>query len=490
MIALAIVLTAAIFAAQPPTPDTSTIVAQLRSGHYADAKEMIERAAKDSPDSAALWTLDGFALSHLGQKHEALASYERALKLSPDYLPALEGAAQIKFAVSDQSAVALLAKIVGQNPTDETSHAMLATLAFKRRDCPTAAAEFRLSRSLIDSKPDSLEQFGTCLLELKQTDAALQVFQRVVDLEPQRKQAQYNLAVVQLSAKRYQDAVNTLKPLVTEKPNDGESLDLLAEAYEDMADTQDAVTYLRQAIVSNPDVPRYYLDFAEICMTHTAYQVGIDMLSAGLRRLPNAAPLYLARGIFYVQVDDYENSRKDFDRAEQLDPKMEYGHGIQGLADLQRNDLPQAEADVRSRLRSAPGDAFLWYLLSETLVREGASAGTANFQEALSSSERAITLQPDFPMAHNLLGRLYLEQGKFVDAISQSRLALQQAPSGEIAATALYHLIQALQRSGDSSEIPTLRKKLADLLQEARDQQASQRKYALVEVSPADPQKQ
>lgn len=481
IVASAIVLAATNIAAQTKAPDTSAIVAELRNGRYADAEAMTESALKASSGSAPLWTLDGIALSHLGRDKDALVSYERALKLSPDYLPALEGAAQIEFAASDQRAVPILKRIVERKPADETSHAMLATLAFKRKDCQTAAAEFRLSRKAIDTEPRSLEQFGSCLLDLKQTDEALPVFQRVAELRPETEEAQYNLGIAELAAKKYKDAVSTFQKLVTRKPNDADDLDLLAEAYEGAQDTPNAVATLRQAIVTNPDVARYYLDFAEMCMTHTAYKVGIDMLSAGLQRLPTAAALYLARGILYVQVDDYENSRRDFDRAEQLDPKMEYGQGMKELAELQQNQLPQAESDVRSRLRKSPKDAFLWYLLSETLVREGAK-GTPAFEEAVSSAERAIALRANFPLARNLLARLYLQEGKARESVAQSRLALEEAPSGETAATALYHLIQALKRdNGDPAELQSLSKKLADLLQNARDQQASERKYVLVE---------
>jgi tetratricopeptide (TPR) repeat protein len=469
--------------------DKSTIIADVRAGQYREARQMLEQAIKQSPQDAALWTLNGFALSHLGQQKEALTSYKQALKLSPDYLAALEGAAQIEFQASDQSAVPLLQKIVAIHPGDETSHAMLATLAFKRRDCKSAADEFRQSDTLISSSANSLEEYGSCLLQLREPEDAVKVFARVSEIQPQSEKASYNLAVVQVMAKQYQDAIATLKPLVSKRPQDGDSLDVLAEAYEGLLNTPDAVASLRQAIISNPDVPQYYLDFADICLAHAAYRVGIDMLNTGLKRLPDSAPLYLARGILYVQVDDYENSRRDFERAEQLDPQLHYGHGMQGLADLQLNHLSQAEQDVRSRLRKAPNDAFLWYLLCEILTRGGAAAGSAQFQEAVRSAERAVQLQPEFPLARNLLGRLYFEEGRNDDAIKQSRLAFQEDPTGETAQTSLYHLILALRKTGNRDEIAPLVKKLAELREKARAKETAERRYTLVEVSPPEPDK-
>ncbi len=467
----------------------SAIIAGLRAGHYQEARQMLEQALKQAPQDAALWTLNGFALSHLGQNKEALASYKQALKLSPDYLPALEGAAQLEYQSSDQSAVPLLHKILGIHPDDETSHAMLATLAFDRRDCQTAAEEFRQSQNLISSNVSALEKYGSCLLQLQKLDKALKVFTQISELQPQSDKARYNLAVVQVVAKRYQDAIATLKPLIAKRPEDGDCLDVLAEAYEGLLDTPNAVAALRQAIVSNPDVPRHYLEFADICLVHAAYRVGIDMLNAGLKRLPDSAPLYLARGILYVQVADYENSRKDFEKAEQLDPGLQYGHGMQGLADLQLNHLPQAEEDIRSRLRKAPDDAFLWYLLAETLTRSGAAAGTPRFQEAVESTEKAVQLRPNFPLARNLLARLYADEGRIDDAIKQSSLAFQEDPTGETAQTALYHLILWLRKAGNRDEVAPLAKKLAELREQARAKETAEHRYSLVEVNPSEPQK-
>ena len=490
MIISALLLAAVLLRPESATGhDKNAIIADLRARRYSEAHQILEEAIKQSPRDAALWTLNGFALSHLGQQKGALTSYKQAIQLSPDYLPALQGAAQIEYQSSDQSAVPLLQKIVAIHPADETSHAMLATLAFERRECKTAVDEFRQSQALTSSNVKSLEEYGSCLLQLGKPDDAVKIFERITEMQPQSEKARYNMAVAQVMAKRYSDAVAILKPLVLKQPEDGDFLDALAQAYEGLLDTPNAVASLRQAITRNPDVPRYYLDFADICLAHAAYQVGVDMLTAGLKRLPNSAPLYMARGILYVQMDDQENSRRDFQRAEQLDPELEYGHGMQGLADLQMNHLSQAEADVRSQLSKAPKNAFLWYLLSEILTRKGASSGTPQFQEAVTSAERAVQLRPDFPLARNILGRLYLDEGRTDDAIKQSRLAFEEDSTGQSAQTALYHLIAALRKNGNRDEIPSLARKLTDLREQLRAKEMAERRYALVEVSPSESDK-
>ncbi len=256
---------------------------------------------------------------------------------------------------------------------------------------------------------------------------------------------------------------------------------MLADAYEALSDTPRAVAALRQAIVLRPDKPDFYVDFATICLVHDSFQVGVDMLDAGLQRVPKAASLYLARGILFIQQGKYPEAQADFTKAEQLDPKAQLSASAQGLLQLQRNDLPEAESTVRARLKTHPKDAYLHYLLAETLLRRGAAPGSPEFSEALRSAQQAVTLQPVFPLARDLLGRLYLQEGRTKEAIEQSRLAFSQDPSDQMAC---YHLLMALRKDNRTAEIPALSKKLADLRARARAQEAQEHRYMLVEAKP------
>ncbi len=467
--------------AQDSADPVQSIVSDLRARRYSEANATLEEALKKSPDDVRLWTLNGFALLHLGNPQRALASYEHALDLSPEYLPALEGAAEIEFKASDQRAVVLLARILKTHPDDQTSHAMLASLAFTRGDCNEATKEFGSSRSLIDSQPAALRQYGSCLIKLGRAVDAIPIFQRLIEIEPDKEKARYNLAVVQSLAGHYQDVIAILSASSAKNGENADVLDLLAEAYEKTSNTPQAVATLRQAILTQPYAPRYYLDFANICLSHGSFQVGIDMLNAGLKRIPEQAELYLARGILYIQLGQDDQAEDDFAQAERLNPNVPFGSAAQGLAKLQRNKLNEAESTIRSRLRTKPNDAFLQYLLAETLQRQGAAPGTPQFQEAVKSAERAIQLQPRFTLARDVLSRLYLQENKVDEAIEQSRRAFEGDPTDQ---TALYHYILALRRRNNSEDVSQLTERLAQLREQARAKEAAEHKYALVEVKP------
>ncbi|HEV7217938.1 MAG TPA: tetratricopeptide repeat protein [Terriglobales bacterium] len=457
----------------------SSIGSALRARDYQHALQLIQSQLRESPKDVKLWTLEGIAYSRLGNNREALVAYNRALNISPDYLAALEGAAESEYKEGSARAIPLLNRILKLQPDNSTSHAMLAVLAYKQHDCPTAVQHFRASADLISSRPAALAQYGSCLMTLQKADDAISEFQQILRLMPNDPHAQYNLAVAQLTANHGKEAIATLAPLIEGQNPDPDALDLASSAYEESDDTPHAVSLLRQAIVSNPKNAKYYLDFAALSFKHSSFQVGIDMIDVGIKELPGVAALYVARGVLYIQLEQFEKGEADFATANRLDPGQTSGAVAEGLAQIQQSNLDEALATIRSKLKTHPEDAFLHYLEAQVISQNGAEVGTPQFKEAIAAASRAAKLKPDFVLAHDLLGNLYLKSGQLDESIRQSRFALHDSPSDQ---EALYHLIQALRKSGrDSNELPTLVKRLADLRAESRKTEASENKYKLYE---------
>ena len=106
------------------------ISSALRAGEFDKAVELSRVALKASPSNAQLWTLQGIAYAGKGDGKEALTSFQRALKISPNNLAALAGAAQIEYQEGNQSAMPLLNHLLQLRPGDPTAHAMLAVLEY------------------------------------------------------------------------------------------------------------------------------------------------------------------------------------------------------------------------------------------------------------------------------------------------------------------------------------------------------------------------
>jgi tetratricopeptide (TPR) repeat protein len=453
------------------------IASALRNQEFDKALDLLHAALQEFPGNDTLWTMQGVAYAGRGQKKEALASFRSALKISPDNIPALQGAAQIEYEAGNATGIPPLQHLLRLRPTDSTSHGMLAVLEYQQGNCPSAVVHFEKAAALFDSQLPALHAYATCLVKLKRFEPAANVFQRALALNPQDKRERQLLASIQLMAHKPQDAIATLDPLLGGTP-DVDTLELASGAYEDAHDTVKAVDSLRQAILNDPQNVRLYLDFATLSSTHQSFQVGINVVNEGISLQPKAASLYFARGVLYAQLAEYDKAQADFETAYDLDPNQSLSAAAQGLAAVQQNDLDHALANVQEKLARKPNDPILLYLQADVLTQKGAEPDSPEFQTAMRSVKKAVALRPTLGPARGVLAKLYLQAGHYPEAVTECKKALEIDPKDQ---AALYHLIQALRKSGKGAQIPDLLKRLALLRQDATKEEREQYRYKLVE---------
>ncbi len=459
--------------------DLQTLISALRAQQYQEALVLAKELQTKNASDPRVWTLEGMANEGLRNKAEALGNYRSAIKLAPDYLPALKAEAQLEYAGGDREAQRTLEHIVKLEPGDEVSHAMLAGLAYQQGRFDAAVSQYKQSLDAIAKKPDALTQYGECLLRQGEAEKAVEVLRQAEALDPNQWWSRYNLAAAEMSRKQASEAIKIIEPLLSDGTVRPEVLDLAAEAYEAAGDTPRAVELLRKAILMQPKNESYYLHFTDLCFDHASFQVGVDMIDAGLTQLPGSAKLYLARGILWGQLGDFRKAESDFDQADRLDPRGEISGAAASLAELQNSNLETALKLARARLKNNPRDPMLNYVKAETLKQMGVAPETAEFREALTSATTAVRLKPDFAAARNLLGSLYLQDNKLTLASEQFRRVLQDDPGDQ---TALYHLIQVSRRVGRSNDIPDLMKQLAQAKNTLRERDKAAGRYRLVEA--------
>jgi tetratricopeptide (TPR) repeat protein len=421
--------------------------------------------------------LQGVACSGLGEKQQALTSFRNALKLSPDYLPALQQEAQLFYEAGEPAGVPVLQHILRLRPNDPMSHAMIAVLEYKHGNCVAAVPNFAKSGDLLDSQLDGLHAYAICLVRMKQFDSAAQVFQKAVALQPENSRESSVLASIQLMAHKPQKAISTLQPLLENAPS-SEVLQLAANAYEDAGQTDKAIELLRQSILQDPKNVGPYLEFAYISSEHQSFQVGINVLNDGIEQQPDSAQLYFARGVLDVQLAEYDKAEADLQKAYDLDPKQSLTAAAQALLAVQQNDLSRALADVQKKLKQKPNDPLLLYVQADVLTQQGVEPGTPEFQTAVQSARKAVSLRPALGPAHAVLAKLYVDSGQNQLAIEQCRKALEIDPKD---GTSLYRLIQALRKTGKMAAIPGLLKQLAQLRQQDAKQQRQRSRYKVIE---------
>lgn len=461
---------------QTGSSPADSISAALRARDYDEAISLSRAAIEKSPDSAQLWTLQGIAFASKGDSQDALSAFQHALKIAPNNVAALEGAAQIEYQAGNTAAIPLLNHLVELQPDNRIGHAMLAVLQYRQGNCASAVPHFAKAEELINSQVDALHAYAVCLVKLKRFDDAVTVFQKTAALHPDDARETQVLASIELMAHKPKDALATLHPLLEGQNADSTTLELASRALEESGDTPQAVSTLRQALLQDPKNTSLYLDFANISFAHESFQVGVDVITEGLTLQPNADELYVARGVLYVQLAEYDKAQDDFEKAYQLNPNQSLSTAAQGLTAVQSNNLDDALASVQDKLKRKPNDPLLLYLQADVLSQKGAEPGSPEFQLALHSAQKAVALQPSLAASRTVLAKLYMLTGQYQEAIEQCRKALASDPKDQ---TAVYRLIQALRKTGQTKEIPELLQRLAKLREQATQDERERYRYKL-----------
>jgi tetratricopeptide (TPR) repeat protein len=462
--------------------ETSDIVEALRRGNFDQALQLSNAALQKTPTDYRLWTLRGMAYAGANKPSSAIMAYQHALKLAPTYLPALEGAAQIKYQLGSDDAKQLILRVLALRPADPTSHAMLAALAYKAKNCAEAIPHFHQAPALLQAQPELLAEYGSCLAMLDRYEEVIPLLQRVLTIDPSRQNLRYNLALAQWNANHIQDALITLQPLLETGPGDEDVLTLAADIYESNNDTPRAVELLRQAILANPKKADAYLEFSTLSYNHASLQVGIDMLNAGLTQLPDEPRLYLARAVLYSEKGDSDHAMDDFETVDRLDPNFSLAGVAEGLARSEQHKSKEALASFRAAAKAHPNDAFTQYLLAEALSEQEIAPGTPEYAEEFAAATRAVTLDPKMLSALNLLSTLSLREGLTQSAIDYCQEALSVDPNDQ---QALYHLLLALRKTEHTNEVPAVLKRLV-AARNAAQSGTQKMRYKLDEV-PAKP---
>ena len=463
--------------AQQGQDAAAPILSALRSRDFAQALTLSRSALAANPGDFRIWTLRGMATAGTGDLAGALSAYQHALQLQPNYLPALEGAAQTEFQIG-RDARPLLEKILSQRPDEPVSHMLLGILDARNDDCSGAVDHFSHASAVMAHQPEALTDNGSCLAAANRSDAAVSSFSAALALDPGSAPARFNLALAQFNAHDPDGALGTLTPLTSGSPGHPDALVLAAQIDESKGDTAHAVTLLRSALLLDPKDLDAYLQFATLSFDHASPQVGIDIVNAGINQMPGEPQLYLVRGILLAQTGEFAKAADDFDAANRLDPRLQFLGVAQGLVQSQEHNSAAALEKFRAAVRAHPGEAYAWYLLAEALAEKGKPEGSAEYREEIHAATMAVKLDSKLVEARDLLSGAYYAGGHMQEAIEESRTVLAQNPKDE---SAVYHLMLALRQTGHDEEARGLVQQLVQLRANSKVNQPPARNYHLYE---------
>ena len=140
---------------------------------------LLEKAAQAEPTLDALNAL-GIAYGRSGRAKDALAAFDRGLKIDPENPMIHENIGAIHLDAGQLAAARdEFERAIRANPTSAQGHAGLATVAFKSGDRDTALASWKRAVDLDPTNCDALYNLGVQLMRVGRIDGGTSVSRAV-----------------------------------------------------------------------------------------------------------------------------------------------------------------------------------------------------------------------------------------------------------------------------------------------------------------------
>lgn len=282
------------FQQQAPAPAANALPALLVQaeqafvgGNYALAEGLAQQALAGSAKLPQAYYLRGLAQASQGRNDDARASYEAALQLNKDFLPALGNLALIlnqqrKFKEAEswsrralnlapnevfllnclgnalqgqgqeEEAMAYYRRIVGIDPNFAEAHGNLGSILLSRGQFEAAIASFQRGLELRPDYAEGYNDLGSTLHAIGRFDQAQACYRRALELNPALAMAHTNLGSILNDLGQVDEALVHCRRAIEINPNYAESHNNLGNTLRNLGLIDEAIASYRRALAIKP----------------------------------------------------------------------------------------------------------------------------------------------------------------------------------------------------------------------------------------------
>jgi len=429
---------------------------EKEKGSIANAFMQLNQIFSHNPDKAGIYQLvqqlalpykdlpeANFAISQsawfANQPVPALSAMNEALKLRPNWEIAAIHKGRILQRTSDPENVHQFYRdYLNEYPNaNEVRIAFARTLITdNRNDLASEQFDFLINKKTTD--PEIMLAIGLLATEMGNFDMTEKTFKRALELGYQDSDAvHFHLAQLYEETKRNDQAMESYQ-LVKAGSRYIPAQIRYADLWASKGQINEARDYLRKIPATNDQQAAHLiLAEAQILRKSKSYQEIYEVLTNGLKKLPDYPELLYDRALIADKLGKFSVLEKDLRKLIQIKPDNAHAYNALGYSLAERRvHLPEALKLIKKAVELAPEDPFIMDSLGWVHYRMG------KISEGLNYLNLAYATRPDSEIAAHL-GEVLWAQGSKENAKDIWRTALEKDPDNEV----LLETIERLTKS-------------------------------------------
>ena len=358
-----------------------------------------------------------------GNYRGAIADFDRAIELKPDYAEAcfFRGGAKVVLGDYD-GAIADYDRAIKFKPDKAGAYFLRGIAKRGLGDHDSSIADFD---QVIESKPDYVEAYflrGSDKFALGDYEGAIADSDRAIELKPDYVNAYYTRGVAKGSLGDYRGAIADYDRAIELKPDDAEAYFLRGGAKSELGDYEGAIADYDRAIELKPDYANAYYNRGVAKGRLDDYHGAKANYDRAIELKPDYADAYTNRGFAKGGLDDYHGAKADYDRAIELKPDDANAYYGRGVVKSALGDHDGAIADCDQAIMLTPDYSYSY------ISRGAAKYKLGDLRGAITDYNRAIELKPDYAKAYFLRGAAKYKLGDLHGAITDYNRAIELKP--------------------------------------------------------------
>ncbi len=370
----------------------------------------------------------GNALVQEGAVDEAIAHFQKALQIKPDYAEAhnnLGNALLQKGSVNE--AMVHYQKALQIQPDYADAHYNLGNALLQRGAVAEAIVHFQKALQIQPDYAKAHNNLGNALLQKGAVDEAIAHYQKALQIQPDYADAHYNLGYALVQKGKVDEAISHFQRALQIKPDFAEAHYDLGYALVQKGKVDEAISHFQRALQIKPDYAEAHINLGSALLKKGKVDEAISHYQKALQIKPDFAEAHYNLGYALVQKGKADEAISHFQRALQIKPDYAEAHYNLGTALLKKGNVDEAITCFQKALHIKPDYAeaqntLAWVLATCPLasLRDG--------NKAVELAQRANQLTGDGnPVVLRTLAAAYAEAGRFPEAVATAQRALQMA---------------------------------------------------------------